>query len=240
MTDRHGIGHNNPPAFLACDADISDLYDEAKHFLDGAAIETQGQAEAVAAILDRARKAWKAADEQRKTEKRPHDEAAQAVQDQWNPLLTKAKRLEGVAKTAIGAWQLKLEAEQRAEAARLAQEAEQARIAAQEATRAQHGAERLEDAEDAEAIIKRAKQAEAAAARADKAKPLVATGGGRAVTLRTYWTPELTDAHAALVHYMQRQPDELKAWLLDQARKDVNGGARDIPGFKINEERKAA
>lgn len=231
------IGHNNPPPFVAHDANIGDLYDEAKHFLDGAAIENQGQAEAVANLLDRTRKAWKAADEQRKTEKRPHDDAAQAVQDQWSPLLAKAKRLEGVAKTVIGAWQQHLEAEQRAEAARLAQEAQAAQQAAREA--AQTRTARLEDAEQAEAAIKAADALAKAAARADKAKPLVASGG-RAITLRSYWEPELTDALAALKHYMARQPDELKAWLIDQARKDIRGGARDIPGFTIREDRRAA
>lgn len=231
------IGHNNPPAFIAHDADISDLYDEAKHFLDGAAIENQGQAEAVASLLDRTRKAWKAADEQRKAEKRPHDEAAQVVQDQWNPLLAKAKRLEGVAKTVIGAWQQQLEAEQRAEAARLAQEAKAAQDAAREA--AQTRAERLEDAEQVEEAIKAADKLVKAAARADKAKPLVASGG-RAITLRSYWEPELTDAKVALKHYMATQPDALKLWLLSQARTDVHSGARQIPGFNIREDRRAA
>lgn len=231
------IGHNNPPAFIAHDADISDLYDEAKHFLDGAAIENQGQAEAVANLLDRTRKAWKAADEQRKTEKRPHDDAAQAVQNTWHPLLAKAKRLEGVAKTVIGAWQQHLEAEQRAEAARLAREAQAAQEAAREA--AQTRTERLEDAEQAEAAIKAADALAKAAARADKAKPLVASGG-RAITLRSYWEAEVTDRRAALNFYLKRSPERFAALIQQLADEDARSTRGAVPGVLFHERKKAA
>jgi hypothetical protein len=234
-----GVGHNNPPPFVAHDVDISDLYDEAKHFLDGAPVETQGQAEAVGTILDRVRKAWKAADEQRKVEKQPHDAAAQAVQDQWNPLLAKAKRLETVAKTVIGAWQVKVDAEQRAEAARLAQEAEAARIAAQELAQAQHGTGRLEDAEQAEAAIKAAYRLTKEAARADKAKPLISTGG-RSIGLRTHWEAEITDRRAAINFYLKRSPDRFEALLQQLADEDARGTRGAVPGVLFHERKRAA
>ncbi len=59
------------------------------------------------------------------------------------------------------------------------------------------------------------------------------------MSLRSVWTPTLTDPCAALKHYRERQPDELKAWLLSQAEKDVRAGARSIPGFEISETKKA-
>src|SRR3546814_4413489 len=53
-----------------------------------------------------------------------------------------------------------------------------------------------------------------------------ASGGSRAIGLRTYYTAELVDPVAALKHYKQAQPEALKAWLLDQGQKDVSAGKR--------------
>src|SRR3546814_14426167 len=77
------------------------------------------------------------------------------------------------------------------------------------------------------------------AAKADKTKAH-ASGGSRAIGLRTYYTAELVDTVAALKHYKQAQPEALKAWLLDQGQKDVSAGKRAIPGFEIKEDRRAA
>lgn len=233
------IGHNSPPPREAHALHIEELYQTASDFLDGEPIATEGQANEVGKLIAALREARKGADEQRAIEKRPHDEAAKEVQTAWKPLIDRCDRATQVAKNALVPWQLKIEAEQRAEAARLAKEADDARIAAQAKAEAQRGSGRLEDAEEAEAALKAADKLTKAAARADKAKPLVATGG-RSIGLRSDWVPELTDATAALKHYMARQPDALKAWLMDQARKDIRGGARSIPGFNITEERKAA
>src|SRR3546814_9883754 len=65
------------------------------------------------------------------------------------------------------------------------------------------------------------------AAKADKTKAH-ASGGSRAIGLRTYYTAELVDPVAALKHYKQAQPEALKAWLLDQGQKDVSAGKRAI------------
>src|SRR3546814_11810318 len=62
-----------------------------------------------------------------------------------------------------------------------------------------------------------------------------ASGGSRAIGLRTYYTAELVDPVAALKHYKQAQPEALKAWLLDQGQKDVSEGKRAIQGFAITE-----
>jgi hypothetical protein len=233
------LGHNNPPPVVSHGMHIDDLYQEAHNWLDGQPIESQEQAEALGSLLTRFREARKGADEQRAVEKKPHDDAAKAVQANWKPLVDKCERAEKIAKNAIGTWQLKLEAEQRAAAADAARKADEERAAAQEALRLASSSERLGDAEEAEAALKRAKDAETAAARADKAKPLVATGG-RSVGLRSYWEPELVDSVEALKHYRAVRPEELKAFLLEQAQRDVRAGARSIPGFTITEERKAA
>jgi len=71
----------------------------------------------------------------------------------------------------------------------------------------------------------------------DKDKAL-AKGGERATGLRSYFTPVLTDPKAALTHYVQTRPDELKAALLRLAEQDVREGKRSIPGFEITEEKR--
>lgn len=232
------IGHNSPPVEQHA-LHIDDLYDEARNWLDGTAIESQAQAEALGGLLAKFREARKGADDQRAIEKKPHDDAAKTVQTAWKPLIDKCERAEKIAKNAIGAWQIQLETAQREAAAEAARVAEQERAAAQAKLDAAQGSERLEDAEDAEAALKAAKVAEASASKAEKAKPLVATGG-RSIGLRSYWEPTLTDSAAALRHYREKQPEALKAWLLDQAEKDVRLGVRSIPGFTIAEDRRAA
>ena len=77
------------------------------------------------------------------------------------------------------------------------------------------------------------------AGRAGKAKAH-ATGGERAIGLRSRWDTVLVDPVAALRHYRNRQPDALKQWLLEQAEADVRAGQRTIPGFTITERRIAA
>src|SRR3546814_427631 len=97
----------------------------------------------------------------------------------------------------------------------------------------------LAAAEQAEGARRVADKAEREAAKADKTKAH-ASGGSRAIGLRTYYTAELVDPVAALKHYKQAQPEALKAWLLDQGQKDVSAGKRAIPGFAIKEDRRAA
>lgn len=229
----------NAPPVEAHGMHIDDLYSEAGNWLDGAPVETQEQAETLGKLLAAFREARKGADGQRAVEKKPHDDAAKAVQAAWKPLIDKAERAEKVLKNAIGAYQLKLEAEQRARAAEASRIAEEERKAAQAALQAASGSDRLSDAEEAEEALKRAQRAEREAVQADRAKPLVATGG-RSVGLRSYWEAELTDAAAALKHYRTVQPEALKAWLLEQAQRDVRAGSRSIPGFNIREDRRAA
>lgn len=230
------IGDNMPPPFVAHSANIDDLYEEAANFLDDQPIENEGQAQAIAKILDDARRAFKAADEQRKTEKRPHDEAAQAVQDAWNPLLARAKRIETVAKAAQTDWLLKLDVLQRAEAEKARLEAERLQS---EALAAKAAVSDLTASAAVEELLADAGKATRLAAKLDKAKPQVA-GGSRAQGLRTKYVAELSDSVAALRHYREHQPEALKQWLTEQAQRDVNAGARLIPGFNVNEERKAA
>lgn len=216
--------------------EIDDLLLEARNYLDGEPIANEEQASAVSSLLNRLRRVSNDADDARKVEKKPHDDGAKAVQAKWKPILDKADLAASTAKQALAPWLQQIEEKQRHEAELARQEAERlARIAAEAHARASGN---LEAAEDAERLLKAAAGAQRDAARADKAKPL-ATGGERAIGLVNKFTPELTDACEALKHYRAKQPEDLKAWLLDQAAKDVRAGARSIPGFVVNHERVA-
>lgn len=232
-------GHNAPPPYEAFSLHIEELIENAKQFLDGEPIANQGQADEVGKLLDMIRTAKKDADKERAAEKKPHDDAGKAIQAKWKPLLDRCDIATDTAKKALVPWLEKLEAEQRAAAAKAREEAEAARLAALEAERAAKASVDLEAAERAEQARKDADIAQAQANRADKAKAHAA-GGSRAIGLRSYWIAELVDPVAALKHYKQAQPELLKAWLLEQAQKDANAGKRTIPGFAINEDRRAA
>jgi hypothetical protein len=215
--------------------EIDDLLLEARNYLDGEPIENETQADAVSSLLNRLRRVSKDADDARKVEKKPHDDAAKAVQAKWTPIIAKADLAASTAKEALAAWLRAVEEKQRAEAEAARAEAERlAQIAAEAHARADD----LQSAEDAERLLKAADAARKDAAKADKAKAH-AKGGERAVGLRSVWTPTLTDACAALKHYRERQPELLKQWLVEQAERDVRAGARSIPGFEVTEARVA-
>lgn len=229
-------GHNQPPPEETFGMAIDDLYDEAKNFIDGTPIENQGQADAIGKIVSELKQIKKAADAARADEKRPHDDAAKAVQAKWKPLLEKADRAIDAATKPLTAFLVRQEEERRAEAQRLAQAAQDAAI---EAQKAQQAASSLDDAERADELAKEAAKLDSAAKRTNKAKSNVA-GVNRAIGLRTYWACTVTDFGALLAYMKKARPDDLKAMLSEYAQKQVNAGARHIPGVLIEQEKRAA
>lgn len=225
---------NTPEPAVLFKEEVDDLLLEARNYLDGEPITSEEQAEAVSSLLNRLRRVAKDADEARKTEKKPHDDAAKAVQAKWTPIISKAELATTTAKQALAPWLRAVEEKQRAETEAARLEAERLAQVAVEAR--QQAAGDFQAAEDAERLIKVAAAAERDARKADRAKPL-AKGGERAIGLIDRYTPELTDPVEALKHYKAAQPDALKAWLQDQAEKDVRAGVRNIPGFTIHHER---
>lgn len=239
-----GLGHNNPPPeptqFEVVKTEIEDLYDEAKTWLDGQPIANAGQASEIGELRKRIQAAAKRAEAQRVTDKKPHDDAAAAVQALYNPLIQKGK---GKTEMALGAlnqalapWLAELDRQQR-EAARIEQQrAAAAAEAAHEASRAAAASANLFEREEADRLQEAAKDAAKIARAAEQAKPQVhASGGGRAVGMKSVWTPDLVDPTAAIEHYRKVQPAALKDFMIEQARKDVRAGSRHIPGFTINE-----
>ena len=226
------IGHNGPPSdpFEAIAADILDLFELAESALTGEPIANQSQADQINQIAKDALKAGQAADAARKEEKRPHDEAAKAVQAKWTPLITKAELAHSTALKALTPWNLEIQRQKDEAAAKARAEAEAlaeaARKAAQEAAQTADLSARAE----AEALLKEADKLTKTANRIDRAP----TG------LRTVWHAEITDRRSALNHYLKTAPEEFVATIQRLADQDIRAGVRNIPGVTAIEEKKAA
>ncbi|MBS4048083.1 MAG: hypothetical protein KG075_17185 [Alphaproteobacteria bacterium] len=223
MTDRHAIGGNQPPPVEAFSLHIEELFSLVSGSV-AAPVQTDEQEAALDALLDDVRKAKKDADAERAAEKKPHDDAAKAVQTAWKPLLDRCDKAAEAIKAALTPYRT---AKQRAkdEAARIArEEAEAKQRAAQEALR------QSDDLEARFAAEEQLKQAEKLAAQANRIDRS-ATG------LRTYQVADVTDRRALLEHVMRNDPDALTEWLAEYARKALPA---QLPGVTIRIEKKAA
>jgi hypothetical protein len=243
------IGANNPPEptpFEAVEARINDLYDEAKQWLDGEPVTTQGMADGLNKLIGLIRDAEKEADDLRKAEAKPHDDAKAEIQARFNVLIGNTKTVKGktvlaldAAKKALTPWLDKIEAEKRAAEAKARMEAEAARIKAEEAFR-QSRADDLAAREEAERLATEAKEAERTAARASKDKASAKGGAGRATGLRTYYRAEVTDGTEFARYVWKNYREEMDEFLNGLAKRlvDINHDT-PIPGVTIHIERKA-
>jgi hypothetical protein len=222
---------------------LEDLIAEARNFADGEPVSNQGQADAVSALIENLRIAAKDADAERVRENKPHDDAKAAVQAKYAPLIADPKNKNpgkvwkaiDALKACLQPFLAKLDAEKR-EAERVAREAaDKAAKDAADAMRAA-AANDLQAREQAEALIADAEAAQKAAkaAAGDKAH---ATGGGRAMGLRSAWKAELKDAQIAAGFFWKRDPSVFNAFLQKLADEDVRSGKRSIPGFDVTEAR---
>jgi hypothetical protein len=239
------IGGNAPPPkspYEAAKDRIEELYTEARGWLDGDPIASQEQADAIQKLMRLIQEAEKVADEARKAEAKPFDDGKAEVQARYNPLIQKDKGKTALAvnacKSALAPWLRKLDEIQRAAAEVARKEAEDKRLAAMEAMR-QRDATNLQQQEAAEALVAEAKQAEAAAKKAENAKPQ-AKGAGRAASLRTYYTANVTDYKAFARYLWVEHPDVLEPFLDELASKMASAGSRELPGVSIVEDRRVA
>jgi hypothetical protein len=240
--------HNNPPVdlnptpFEMSEVEIGDLYAEAKNWLDGEPVASQAYADALSKLIDDLRKASGLADDRRKTENEPFDAGKAEVQARYAPLIADTKAIKGkavlaidMAKKALAPWLQKVEAEKQAAAAKARAEADEKMRLAQEALRASQVAD-LEKREAAEDMLREAAKSDAAATKAENSKAH-ATGGTRAMGLRSVWRAEMTDGRAAAGHYWQTRRPEVDAFFQGLADADVRAGKRAIPGFNVIEDR---
>lgn len=227
--ERITMGGNNPPAFDAHKANIDDLREEAKVWLDGKAVTTAEEAEALNTLLDMARSAGKAADDQRSVEKKPHLDAGKAVDKQWKPLIDGAETIASLCKKVLTPWNI-AEANRKAEIARkaAADAAEEQRLARE----AERSANTLESAEQADQFEESAKQATKVAKSAEKA---ASTGLG----LRTSYRAEITDFAAAARFFWQPHHHRFEELVFQIANEQARIVKADMPGIKVITEQKA-
>ena len=265
LDERHAIGANNPPEetpvitpFDAHKTNIEDLFLEAKNWVDGTPIESQEQADKVQELLRKTQEAHAAADASRADEKKPHDDAAKAVQEKYAPLIAdnkgqKGKTVLAVAalKGAITKWLVHLDELREAEAKRQRDAAEEAAAAARALVQEANETGDLAAIEQAEVAIVEAKAMDRNAGRVENARPQAGGGYGRAVGLRDNWVitgfapvtvdgKEVDGETALLRHYWTVNKPALVAAALQIARQEVLNGKRTIPGLIIQNDRKAA
>jgi len=244
-----GIGHNEPPVemtpFEAIKAEINGLYDEALGWCDGEPVENQGQADGLGELMNLIRDASGRADALRKKENEPFDQGKAEVQARYAPLIADTKSTKGktvlavdACKKALAPWLHKLDEEMRAKEAAAREEAERLRKEAEEAI-AMADSDNLAARADAESRINDAKEAEKVVARAAKDKAGASGGVGRAVTLRTFYRGEITDATAVAKHYWLTNRAEVMAFFQTLVDADVRA-KRPVPGVTVHAEKKAA
>lgn len=228
--DRIAMGANAPPAFEAHKANIEDLRAEALVWLDGAKVTTPEEAEGIDTLISMARSARDEADKARAAEKKPHDEAAKAVQARWKPLVDSADTILKVCLEKIGAWRI-AERERKEAAAALARaEAEAERQAEVEATRAASG--NLDARLQADQLAASAKAAEKIAAAAEKAV-------GKGNRLRPYRSLKVTDTRALAGWLWTHRREEAEAAHAELAQRIFITGGPAIDGTEIITEMKA-
>lgn len=232
------VGHNKPPEetgdpFTVFSERLSELNAQA-----AALLARQGEiadsvtAEKVATVMEAINKLKRDADEARKAEKRPHDDAAKAVQGKWLPLIDKAGLAAGALNGKITAYLKAEEKRVREEARRKAEEA-----AAEAARRAEEARRAAAEEPEAQASLP---EPEPPPPEAFYVPPeSVKIGGtvtGRRTALTTKKTAKIVD-YDKLVEAVKSRDEvrELMQTLADRAARAGN----PLPGTEIEETRTA-
>jgi len=230
-------GHNNPPdTFETLQDRTSDLIANANRWLDERPeIETQDQADKCKDFLDQLRAEHKAVEKERKAEKQPHLDAGAAVDSQYSPLKAMLETAGKLLNPIMTAWLQKQQAIQD-EIARKADEEAAAKIQAEAEALASDG-NTVEAAIHAEQATKEADDAALVAERAKKVRAgTKGQHGGRATTLRTVKTIEITGLALLFQHFSHRE--EVHSVLQRLAAAEIRAG-NEVPGIKIIETQKA-
>ncbi|MCA0424024.1 MAG: hypothetical protein LCH61_12000 [Proteobacteria bacterium] len=202
-------------------------------------IQTAEQAEKLTDFISGARGIAKQIEENRKAEKGIWDAKGAEVQKAYVGLMDVMTRAIETVKPLQADWlkreQDRIDAE-KAEAARIASEKaeEAARLAAEAAARNDVAGE-----VEAERLAKDAAKEVKAAARPTSAKAGSASGGGRAMALRTVRTAEIHSFNAVYMHF--REDPDVRALLQSKANAAIRSGVEfDSKILTVKTERVAA
>lgn len=244
VNERAVIGANNPPEPTPFDLsreEIDGLFMEANNWLDGEAVTTQAQADAIAKIITDLRAAVNTADARRVTENKPFDTGKAEVQARYNPYIKEPNKagLGGgkaylaieTCKKAIAPFLKRQDDQKKAEAELARREAEEKQKAAHEAFLTSDSAN-LAERQNAERLATEAKDLAAYANRAEKDRGVV-RGGGRAITLRTVYSAEITNETDFARFVWANHKTDLSQFLEGLADRLVKAGRREIPGVAV-------
>lgn len=222
------IGDNNPPDPIdEALAPFGDAIAEAENWLDGEAVESEDQMQAVDDILKQIRKAGTALTAAEESAALPLHDAWKTEKARWKPTIEDIGRMKTGLAALVNDFKKKLAA-QKAEEQRLANlEAARLRREAEEAARkaaAGNIEEQREAAAKADAF--KAAEKEAQAAKKDTVKGL-----------RTVTKYEIDDHRAALHDIAANDRDAVTAFIEEYVRR--NHKARSIKGVRVWEEKEA-
>lgn len=210
-------------------------------------VTTLADAETAAKLRDDIREIGGMGEKRRKEEKKPHDDAAKAVQEKWVPVLAPASELAEALLNGIAAFQAAEEA-RLAEEARKKREAEEARIREEREAELRREAEaRAAEAakagesppviDDEQIAAQAAEEAAEEAAEIVGEAPKVEVRGSaysKATRKAKQRSAKITDAAALVKHLL----DANDADLLDYLQQRANAAARakiTLPGTEIDE-----
>lgn len=234
-----GLGHNNPPdeARAALAAKVDEFGATAVKWGE-AGVETQADADRLNDFLAGARTLRKQIDDARVAEKRPHDEAAKAVQAKFKPLLDAVASVEATAKKILNSFLEREEARRREEERKARERAAQEEAAARERQRQAEEEGRLVAAKEAEeAATKAAERAEEE--REVKVRARSASGAGRTMSQRTYRSGKIVNVPMCLAHFKDHDAiREALQQVVNQTIRAAKGEDIKIPGVEIIEERR--
>ena len=223
------IGHNLPPDPIdEATAPFADVISEAEGWLDGQAVETEGQMQAVDALTKGVKAARKAVDDARDIATKPLHEAWKGEVARWKPTQDDLDRIVKGLVALVDGFKRKLAAEK--EAAR-----KEAERLAWEKTRAAQEAARVADVANIEAT----RAAAAAMAEAEEAQRQAQAAGKDTVKgMRTVTRYEVTD-HRELLHWIAKNDrDAITAFVDDYARKEHKVIA-NAEGIRVWQEKEA-
>ena len=229
MTAIAAIGHNSPPDPIDdALAPYGDWITEAEAWLDGGAVETEGQMKSVDSLLRRIKAAEKAVGDARDEATKPLHAAWQAEIARWKPTLEDLARIKKGLIATLDVFKRKLVAEKVAAEARARQEADaKARAAARAASEAS-----ATDIEAQRAAVAAREAAELAQAKANAASKDTVKG------LRTVTLYQISD-HKKLLHWIAANDrDSITAFIEEWARKNHKPDPR-ADGLDVWQEKRA-
>ena len=218
---RHGMGGNNPPEdeVLLLQEQIDAAAAGVSAYAKITDDETQRKAQTLRSWL---LELSGTADKKREAEKKPHWDAAKAVDAKWQPLVKRAKELADKIRDAMGVYETaKLRAEREAAA-----KAEAERRAHEEAAR--KAALANEPAPPPPAPPP---------APAPTASAPIKGAAGRAATTKLVKVVTVTDQDAVYA-YMKTRPEVVE--LLGRLAQRAVDAGHDVPGVSIEEQRRVA